>query len=101
MSKKEDVVRIAVLLVPFVVHTLEAGGVLLLQVLLALHQLIVGLSTGVFHCDAVGVEKLLPKEAEMVHPFEAQKCGLKAAIQSFESFISAEFSWAELPIREG
>src|SRR5215813_1221742 len=84
---EEDVVRVAVLAVPFVVQALETCCVFLLQVLQALHQFIVGLSAGVFHGDAVGVEKVLPKQAKMFQPLEAQKCGLETAIQGLQGLV--------------
>src|SRR5215472_15500746 len=97
---KEDIVRIAILLFQFIVHVAEAGGVLLLQVLQGVDQLIVGLSAGIFQRDPVSVKELLAKQAKMIQTFQAQKRGLKTAVQGLQSFISVEFGWAELPIAE-
>ena len=98
---EEDVVWIAVLFVPFVVHALEPGCVFLLQVLQALHQLIVGLGARVFQRDPIGIEKFLPKQAKMLQPFEAQKRSLKAAIHGLQSFVGVEFCGAELQLERG
>jgi len=97
---KEDIVRIAILLFQFIVHVAEAGGVLLLQVLQGVDQLIVGLSARVFQRDPVSVEELLAKQAKMIQTFQAQKRGLKTTVQGLQSFVSVKFRWAELPIAE-
>src|SRR5215468_7886444 len=97
---KKDIVGIAILLFQFVVHVAEAGGVLLLQVLKGVDQLIVGLSARVFQRDPISVEKLLTKQAKMVQTFQAQKRGLKTTVQGLQSFVSVEFGGAELPIAE-
>src|SRR5262249_4206941 len=91
LSVKEDVVRIAILLFQIVVHVAEPGGVLLLQVLQGVDQLVVGLSASVFQRDSISVDELLAKQAKMIQTFKAQKRGLKTAVQGLQSFISVEF----------
>jgi len=100
LGVKEDIVGIAILFFQFIVHVAEAGCVLLLQVLQGVDQLIVGLSARVFQGDPVSVKELLAKQAKMVQTFQAQKRGLKTAVQGLQSFVSVKFGGAELPIAE-
>jgi len=100
LGMKEDIVGIAILFFQFIVHVAEAGGVLLLQVLQGVDQLVVGLSARVFQRDPISVEELLPKQAKMIQTFKAQKRGLKTTVQGLQSFVSVELSGAELPIAE-
>src|SRR5262249_13441322 len=100
LRMKKDIVGIAILFFQFIVHVAEAGGVLLLQVLQGVDQFVVGLSARVFQRHPICVEELLAKQAKMIQTFQAQKGGLKAAIQGLQSFVSVEFRWAELPIAE-
>lgn len=63
---EKDVVGVAILFVPCVVQALEAGGIVLLQILQGLHEFVVGLSAGIFQRDPIGVENFQAGRARYV-----------------------------------
>lgn len=77
---EENIVRVAVLFFPSIVHALKPRCIVLLQIAQRIHHLVIRAGARVFQRDPVRIEKLLAEQAKLLQPLDAQHRGLKTTI---------------------